>query len=69
MNLIRKNECNLCQESAVGHEDIAGSFHIVTLEEGTEVRERRVKLRLQDGTNEWCGLLDMEMVCVHVCLF
>ena len=36
-HLIRENQSNLCKEPPIGHEDIAGTLHIVTLEEGREV--------------------------------
>lgn len=57
MNLVRQDQSDLREQSAVGYEDISGPLHIVPLEEGAEVSERRVKLGLEDRPHEWRQLL------------
>ena len=57
LNLIGKDECDFREQAAIGNEDIRGSLHVVSLEEGAEVSERRVKLRLEDRPDERCWLL------------
>lgn len=57
LNLVWQDQSDLREQPAVGYEDISGPLHIVPLEEGTEVSERRVKLGLEDSPYERRQLL------------